>query len=613
MAPQNDRPNWDLTSYFPLFDGPEYQSHRDGLEQALRNLEAQGRSLGAISAEHMAAWVDLLLDTERLVVEYSHLASYLGCLVAADSLNEAYKREQARMATLGAAFKKALIPLMDALRKASDAEFEELFSQEPLRSARYHLERMREEARRSMDPELERLAADLAVDGISAWGRLYNDVAGRLEFDLQWPDGRVERVPMAQKVSLLADPDPRVRKAVLTGSNRAWESVETVAAACLNGLSGTRLTLNRYRGVTNFLDMAMFDAGVKERTIETMWRVVERNREIPRSYLRRKAKLIGKAKLGFQDLTSPLPLQDQRRFSWREATGMVLHAFRSFYPDLGAFTEFMLARNRVESEKRPGKRPGAFCTTSLKTRESRVFMTFGGSLGDVQTLAHELGHAFHAWVMREVRPFSCEYPMTLAETASTFAEGILCSALLEDDRSGDLMRAQLMNNRLDHAALFLLDIHMRYLFEKSLYTERAGGELSVSRLKELLLEAQRQCFGDVLAENEMDSMFWASKLHFYIVGVNFYNFPYTFGYLLSEGLQARARTEGHDFLPRYEQLLRLTGSHPAEEVVARSIGVDLSREDFWQEAIDGIALEVERFEHVSHELFEGGGGGARSG
>jgi oligoendopeptidase F len=608
MASQKEHANWDLTSYFPLFDGPEYQAHRGGLEQALRSLEENAKKLGPISAANTGPWAELLLDNERLAAEYSHLASYLGCLIAADSLNEAYKREQARLATLGAAFKKALIPIWDALRKGSDAEFEALASQEPLRAARYHLERMREEARRSMEPELERIAADLAVDGISAWGRLYNDIAGRLEFEMHWPDGRAERVPMARKVSLLADPDPEVRKAALVGSNRAWEGVGNVAAACLNGLSGTRLTLNRYRGVTNFLDMAMFDAGVTATTIETMWRVVERNREIPRSYLRRKAGLIGKAKLGFQDLTSPLPLEDQRRFSWREATGMVLHAFRSFYPGLGAFAEFMLARNRVESEPRPGKRPGAFCTTSLRTRESRVFMTFGGSLGDVQTLAHELGHAFHAWVMREVRPFSCEYPMTLAETASTFAEGILANALVEDERSPGVMKAQLMNTRLDHAALFLLDIHMRYLFEKALYAERGTGELSVSRLKELLLAAQRQCFGDVLAEDEMDPMFWASKLHFYIVGVNFYNFPYTFGYLLSEGLQARARTEGQSFFPKYEQLLGLTGSHPAEEVVARSIGVDLSREDFWQEAIDGIALEVERFEHISHELFEGGGG-----
>jgi oligoendopeptidase F len=604
MAAEKDHANWDLTSYFATFDGPEYRAHRDGLAEALLRLEEAARGLGPIFPEHVGAWVRVLLWNEEVVADYSHLASYLGCLVAADSRNEAYKGEQAKMATLGAAFKKALIPVFAGLRKVSEENFAALASREELGSARYHLERMREEARRSMEPELERLAADLAVDGISAWGRHYNDLAGRLDFDMHWPDGRVERVPMAQKVSLMNDPDPKVRRAVLVGSNRAWEGVENIAAACLNGISGTRLTLNRYRGVTNYLDMAMFDAGVKEKTIETMWRVVERNRGVPRSYLRRKAEIIGKAKLGFQDLACPLPLKEHRRFSWREATGMVLTAFLTFYPSLGGLAETMLAQSRVESEIRPGKRPGAFCTTSLKTRESRVFMTFGGSLGDVQTLAHELGHAFHSWVMREVRPFSCEYPMTLGETASTLAEGILCNALLEDEGTSDLMKAQILNNRLDHAALFLLDIHMRYLFEKALYAERSGGELSVSRLRKLMLEAQRQCFGDILAEDEMDPLFWASKLHFYIIGVNFYNFPYTFGYLLSEGLQARARREGSDFFPKYEQLLRLTGSYPAEEVAARSIGVDLTREDFWQEAIDGIARDVARFAQVAGSVLD---------
>ncbi|HYA03949.1 MAG TPA: oligoendopeptidase, partial [Syntrophobacteria bacterium] len=180
-------------------------------------------------------------------------------------------------------------------------------------------------------------------------------------------------------------------------------------------------------------------------------------------------------------------------------------------------------------------------------------------------------------------------------------------ALLADDGTPDLMKAQLLNSRLDHSALFLLDIHMRYLFEKALYAERFAGELSVSRLRKLVLEAQRQCFGEVLAEDEMDPLFWASKLHFYIIGVNFYNFPYTFGYLLSEGLQARAKKEGSDFFLKYERLLGLTGSYPAEEVVARSIGVDLTREDFWQEAIDGIAQDVARFEEVAERVVDPGG------
>ncbi|MGE5838734.1 MAG: M3 family oligoendopeptidase, partial [Deltaproteobacteria bacterium] len=553
------------------------------------------RDLGALSRENMDPWIEMFLRNEMIVIEYSHLASYVGCLAAADATNEAYKREEARVATLGAAFKKALIPLLASLRSASKESFDAVVSSGALKSARYHLERMREEARRSMDPELERLAADLAVDGMTAWGRLYNDLAGNLEFEMQWPEGRVEKVPMAHKISMMSDPDPRVRKAVLSGSNRAWERVENVASACLNGISGTRLTLNRYRGVKNFLDPAMFDGGVEEGTIETMWRVVERNREIPWKYLRKKAQLTGKPKLGFQDLAGPLPIQVLTRFTWEEACRLVLNAFQAFYPDLAEFASSMLALHRVESEKRPGKRPGAFCTRSLKTKESRVFVTFGGSLGDLLTLAHELGHAFHGWVMRETRPFACEYPMTLAETASTFAEGILVDALIADKNLGKQTRSQLLAARLDHAALFLLDIHMRYLFERALYTERTSGELAVSRLKSLMLQAQQQCFGDVLAEDEMDPMFWASKLHFYMTGVNFYNFPYTFGYLLSEGLLARARKGGKEFFRRYENFLRITGSYPAEEAVKQATEIDLTEDGFWQDAIKGIAYQVEQF------------------
>lgn len=596
MNGEANHANWDLSSYFPSFDGPEYRAHLDGLAGSLAGFEKDALSLGVLSEENLEAWIEMFLRNEKIVVEYSHLASYVGCLAAADTTNEAYMREEARMATLGAAFKKAVIPLLAALRDASEEAFAALVSSEPLQSARYHIERMREEALRAMGPELERLAADLAVDGLSAWGRLYNTLSGNLEFEMLWPDGRSEKTPMAQKVSMMSDPDPRVRKAVLEGSNRAWERVENVVSACLNGISGTRLTVNRYRGVKNFLDMAMFDAGVREATVETMWRVVEKNREVPRKYLRKKAQIIGKPKLGFQDLSAPLPIQVQSRFSWQEACRMVLHAFQAFYPDLAEFARSMLALRRVESEKRQGKRPGAFCTRSLKTRESRVFMTFGGSLGDVRTLAHEIGHAFHGWVMRDARPFSCEYPMTLAETASTFAEGILTAALMADGRSSGQMKAQLLATRLDHAALFLLDIHMRFLFEKALYSERSSGELTASRLKTLMLEAQQQCFGDVLAEEEMDPMFWASKLHFYMTGVNFYNFPYTFGYLLSEGLLVRARKEGREFFPNYEKLLRITGSYPAEEAVKRSTGIDLTADAFWEEAIGSIADEVERFE-----------------
>lgn len=221
-------------------------------------------------------------------------------------------------------------------------------------------------------------------------------------------------------------------------------------------------------------------------------------------------------------------------------------------------------------------------------------MTYNRTMGDTLTLAHEAGHAFHSHVMRELRPFARHYPMTLAESASTFAEMILADGVLSDPDVDDLQKAVVLDSEVGHAGAYLLDIPVRFEFEKALYEERGSGELSVSRLKELMIEKQRAIFGDALRDGGEDPLFWASKLHFYITGVTFYNFPYTFGYLLSRGLFAMFKKEGPDFLPRYERFLQLTGSDNAENVAKRSIDADIEQPDFWVEAIRSLEAPLAR-------------------
>jgi oligoendopeptidase F len=215
-------------------------------------------------------------------------------------------------------------------------------------------------------------------------------------------------------------------------------------------------------------------------------------------------------------------------------------------------------------------------------------LTYNETLGDVATVAHELGHAFHSWLMRDMRWWSRKYPMTLAETASTFAEQLVIDAVADDENASQEQRALVAERRMQDGSTFLLNIPMRFYFEQSLYEERQRGEVPISRLKELMLDAQRRCYGDCLAEGELDPWFWASKLHFYITGLSFYNFPYTFGYLFSMGIFARAKQEGPDFLKLYERLLRSTGSDSAEGVAMRCLGVDLEQPEFWHSSIDLI-------------------------
>jgi oligoendopeptidase F len=232
----------------------------------------------------------------------------------------------------------------------------------------------------------------------------------------------------------------------------------------------------------------------------------------------------------------------------------------------------------------------------MLNKESRIFMTYNESLGDVLTLAHESGHAFHGYQMRDVRPYARGYPMTLAETASTFAEQVLMNGMLADTTISDSQKATILDIDAGHGAVYRLDLPVRYEFEKAFYEERHGGELSVSRLKELMVETQRRVLGEVLEPGGEDPYFWASKLHFYITGVTFYNFPYTFGYLLSRGLYAAFKKEGGAFLPAYEALLRRAGSDTAENVVKQTVGEDLENSDFWAAAIQSLEEPLRQLE-----------------
>jgi oligoendopeptidase F len=594
---------WDLTSYFPQFDGPEMRRFKDLLRDDVLALKKQAAAATVLNQKSAVQWEEILLRNEDLSRRMSHLSSYVSCLAASDARNEAYLAEESALVRLRAELAKVRIELLRAFKGSTDEDFSALKAKPSLQGAQNYLNRLREEAGRAMTPEKEILATDLGVDGIQSWGRLYDAVSSKLEFDMVFPDGRRERLPMSQRRSLMDHPDRRIRKAAFEGGNAAWQTVEDVAAAALNAIAGSRLTLNRHRGVEHFLDIALFQAAITRKTLDAMFDALLTNLEIPRSILRLKAKLLGETNLAWFDLSATLDLPNHEKLSWDKAKTMVIESFSRAYPDLGNFfQQQVIAKNWVDWEPRAGKRPGGFCTSSMLSKESRIFMTYNESLGDVLTLAHESGHAFHGYLMRDVRPSARIYPMTLAETASTFGEQVLMNGLLDEPSIGDGQKTLLLDIEVGHGAIYLLDIPVRFEFEKAFYEERKSGELSVRRLKELMVQTQRRILGDALQPGGEDPYFWASKLHFYITGLTFYNFPYTFGYLLSRGLYAMFKKEGADFLPRYEEFLRLAGSDTAENVVKRTVGQDLEQPEFWNSAIRSLEEPRQRLEALLPQI-----------
>jgi len=609
MAEQRDGVIWDLTSYFPEFNGPEMVAFFNVLKQDVADLQELAAGLKPLSMDNALQWEEVVVKTEDALARMQHMFSYVNCLTSAHADNEEYAQEEAKLSRLVAEFEKLDVDTLRAFKDASDEVFDAFLAREMIAPIAHYLRRTRIRAQRTMSRPQELLAAVLNVDGFHSWGRLYDRITGKLEFDMTYPDGRVERTPISKWRSLMSDADREIGRAAFDGGNKAWAGIEDVCAAALNAIAGTRLTMNKYRGVDHFLWWALFQSQVSQETLDAMYQAIHENIELAREVFRTKAKHFGRTGIWWFEREAPLPLEDTARFSWKEGAEMVAQAFGEAYPNLAQYYDRFLQNRWLESEARGGKRPGAFCTGSEMIQEQRVFMTFNGSLSDVTTIAHEVGHAFHSHVMRDLRPLAQFYPMTLAETASIFAEQLLAEGIYADSKISDAQKLLMLDADLCGAAVLLLDITIRFEFEKAFYEERQQGEVSVSRLKELMVEAQRRVFGDALLPDGDDPLFWASKLHFYITHVTFYNFPYTFGFLLSRALTGMFQEHGDAFLPRYEEFLRLTGSGSVEEVARRGLEVDVRDPAFWKASINSLAAPLERYKELLAKLKSSGAAG----
>jgi oligoendopeptidase F len=481
------------------------------------------------------------------------------------------------------------VPLRAKLGRAPEAAFEALVGRAELAHMRFYLTEERRRAEVLMDPVLEDLQQELTRDGYHAWGRAYDLVSGALQVEVDRGRGP-ERLSVEQAKHLLESRDGALREQVAGALAKAWGQQKELFAAALNHLNGFRQVVYRRRGVDE-LELPLRENRMSRASLDAMFGVIEDFRPRMARFLAAKARLLGLERLRWFDLDVPVGESDGS-VSYDQAQAIIVEEFASFSEDMARFARHAFAHAWIEAEDRPGKRQGGFCTDFPKHRETRIFMTYGDTPGSVQTLAHELGHAYHSWVLRERPGRQRDYPATLAETASTFAESIVREAAMRQAQS-DQVRLGMLDRKLSDAVAFVMNIPARFRFERSFWAARQEGELSPDQLSDLMVEALEHAYAGALGA--YDKLFWASKLHFYLTHTAFYNFPYAVGFLFSLGLFARAREEGKSFAPRYAETLRLTGGHTVEAVAKQALGVDLSRPDFWQSAVDLIGLDVDAF------------------
>lgn len=585
---QFDHQTWDLE----LYPGGSQSAAFDKLLSEIRErLQALNAVISAPPASmELAAWTRIIKQTEWLKAALVEADSFIACLEAQNVHDDKARQLSGIHKKMSADYASSMSRLDALLLKFDEQEWQALLQQDELKNIAYHLTERWMLALEKLSPDQEAIIHSLAVDGYHAWGELYSTAVGRFKLTYEL-DGVSRTYSAGQAANLLDHPDRKVRREVFRLWEEAWSMQADLCAAALNHLAGFRLNVYEQRGWSSVLKEPLQMSRMSERTLNAMWDAINSNKAPFLQFLRRKAQLMGVEKLSWYDVEAPL-YGSAKKVPYDEAAAFILQHFAKFSPEMSAFAERVFRERWIESEDRADKRPGGFCTSFPLSKETRIFMTYSGTASNVSTLAHELGHAYHDHVMNDLPMFARDYAMNVAETASTFAELIVSDAAVRSAAT-DQERIALLEEKVQSAVTFYMNIQARFLFETAFYEQRKNGPLSVKQLCTLMESAQREAFGDELAE--VHPNFWASKLHFYLTDVPFYNFPYTFGYLFSSGIYARAEAEGAAFASKYVALLRDTGSMTVEELAMKHLHVDLTQPEFWVSAINKTAEDAALF------------------
>jgi len=602
-------PHWDLTNVYPGLDSVEFKQAVDQLQAKLDDLDgylsAQQITRSAVVsigptelAQVIAGYLDRMNAAMRL---NGTLQSYLHSFVSTDSYNTVARRLMSELETLAVRLERADVLFRGwiGVAAADRDRFEQALSQEDpaqaltadLRGHTFYLKEAAEQSRYLMSEAEETLASELSLSGASAWEKLRGVVTSQLKIPFE-VDGRVKELPITVIQNMRTEADGELRRRAHEAELAGWASVREPLAACLNGIKGTVITLYKRRGRTDALHQALDQARIDRETLNTMLAAMKDSFPAFRRYWRAKARRLGKDALPWWDLSAPVG-RLERRYSFAQARDLILEQLYAFSERSGAFTRRAFDQSWIDAESRAGKRGGAFCMRLPAVEESRILCNFDGSLDQLLTLAHELGHAYHNECQVGKMPLQRRTPMTLAETASIFNETIVTDAILAQAADPE-EELGILETFLIGASQVIVDIYSRYLFEKEIFERRARAELSADDFCDIMLRSQQETYGDGLDPRHLNPYMWAWKPHYYSAGLSFYNFPYAFGLLFGLGLYAVYQERGKAFLPEYDALLRSTGEGTAADLAAR-FGLDIRQRAFWEGSLKVIEKRIERY------------------
>lgn len=575
---------WSLKEIYNGFDDPKYEADFKKLEAAMKKEKELVAQEGTKDLKDLVE--ELIVANEQVAELVFNLDTYISLIQSVDTENGEAMAQQGRLmkiwsegsATQAAAQKiYAKIPDVDAMAKESDL----------IREYTFMLKEAKKEAEHLLSDEVEEMIAAMDITGGSAWGKLFSYLTSTVKVDYQGKE-----ITLSEARNLAYSPDAKVRKEAYEAEIASYEKIQDSIAFSLNNIKNQFTMICKKRGYASPIDMTLEQSRMSRKTLDAMMTAIEEYLPVFRKYMRKKAEMLGyKNGLPWYELFAPMGKSDTT-YSLEEAKEYLVNNFGKFSPDMADMMKEAFENEWIDFYPKKGKEGGAFCAGVPSIKQSRILTNYDGYFGSIRTLAHELGHAFHNVQIQDHRMLNQDYPMPVAETASTFNETHLVKAALKE-ATGEEKLNLLENSLMEHTQV-IVDIYSRYLFETSVFEQCQDKFLMAEDCKNLMIEAQKKAYGDGLDSNYLHPYMWACKSHYYSSGLSFYNFPYAFGGLFALGLYSKFEKEGADFVPKYKAMLHATPVCTVEQAAAME-GIDLTTPDFWRQSLAQIEELVEEF------------------
>jgi len=568
---------WTLEDLYPSFESQEFKKD----VEAYKALKGKFESLTLEdSIEGITQVVKLL---EESTVLTGRLYNYIHLTLATDTTHETATQVEVKLAGVSADLQATYAKVSKFLGTIQTDITTDPF----LAEYRYYFEEAKKDATHLLSDELEEVLAKMSISGGKAWSQL---------FDFMWSSAQGEYkgevVTLSEIRGKAYDSDAEVRKSAYEAELKMYDAIKEPIAFSLNHIKKEVLTTSQLRGFESPLAHTLEASRMSRETLDALLEAIREYLPNFRKYLRHKAALLGHENgLPFYDLFAPVG-NSSRTFTVEESKDYLIENFKTFSADLAEMTEEFFDKHYIDFYPRKGKVGGAFCANLPMIKQSRVLTNFTGSLSDVVTLAHELGHAYHGLHIENHRPLNQDYSMPVAETASTFNENIIMNTAIKE--ASDEEKIALIESQLQDTTQIIVDIYSRYLFESAVFENREQSFMFSKDLEEMMLSAQKEAYGDGLDQSYLHPYMWACKPHYYSTGLSFYNFPYAFGGLFSKGLYAIYQEQPEGFVEKYQELLRATTVSSVEDT-AKVLGVDVSTPEFWKKALAEVAESIEAF------------------